>query len=270
MKEFLEWTAWGMEKPPAYGVFHLTFFFVGLAVSIGLALLLRKVGEKGCRAVLLTCGVFLLLTEVYKQLFYYYVIGNGSYQWWIFPFQLCSVPMYLCIIAPLLPKGKVQNAMYDFMLAFNLMSGFVAFLEPSGLVHEYWTLTLHAFVWHMTLVFVGLFLGFSRSAGRSLEGYKGAALTFVGLCAVAFAINCLLWDVAKGDINMFYVGPRISPLIVFEDIAASCGWYVNTPIYIVCLCVAAFIFYLPFCLYNKKRAGLDAAAQSGAIEQSAE
>jgi len=252
MKEFFEWTAWEMTPPKAYGAFHLTFFLVGLAVSFLLAWLLRKSSDKVNKAVLISAGSFLVVTEIYRQLFYYFVVGQGEWQWWIFPFQLCDIPMYMCIIAPLLPKGKVQNAMYDFMLAFNLMGGFISFFEPSGLVHEYWTLTLHAFVWHMMLVFIGLYLGFSRRAGRRLSDYKGAVLIFAVLNVVAFCIDLALWNVSEGTVNMFYVGPRISPIIVFKDIATKFGWYINTPIYMLCLCLAAFLFFLPFCLYNRK------------------
>lgn len=267
MVEFLKWTAWTMEKPPAYGVFHLSFFFAGLALSLLAAYLLRRTNEKQNRIVLLTCGIFLVLSELYKQLFYTYVIGGGAYQWWIFPFQLCSVPMYLCLLAPFC-RGKVQQYMYSFLLCFNLMGGFIAFLEPSGLTHEYWTLTLHAFIWHMTLVFVGLYLGLSRRAGRTLGEYKGAVIMYVSFSAIAFGINLATRKVSNGDVNMFFVGPSNSSLIVFKDICERFGWYVNLPIYIFAICAAAFIFILPFYFWNRSlerkanagAAGLDRAA----------
>ena len=63
LREFFAWTAWGMDKPPAYGAFHLTFTFVGLALSIFAAYKLRKLGDKGNRALLLGCGIFLLICE---------------------------------------------------------------------------------------------------------------------------------------------------------------------------------------------------------------
>ena len=114
MENFIDWfekiirsTAWEMETPKAYGAFHLTFFIVGLAVSIGLALLLRNIGDRGNKRLLVGIGVFLMVTELYRQIFYYFVMGDRSIQWWTFPFQLCDVPMYLCIIAPLLKKGAV-------------------------------------------------------------------------------------------------------------------------------------------------------------------
>lgn len=252
MINFLQWTAWSMEKPKAYGSFHLLFFLIGLTVLTGLAFLLRNSNERQNKIVLLSVGIFLALSELYKQLFYTFVIGGGEYQWWIFPFQLCSVPLYLCLIAPLLKKDKIQNGMYNFMLAFNLMGGFIAFLEPSGLVHEYWTLTLHAFIWHLMLVFVGLYLGFSRRAGRQFKDFASTVATFLGLCVLAFCINLIFWNVSKGDINMFFIGPKISPLIVFKTIASNYGWYVNTLFYIPCLCLGAFLFYAPFCIWNAR------------------
>ena len=253
LKHFIEATAWTMEKPKAYGAFHLIFTFVGLAVCILLAYVLRKTGKRGNRIVLTSVGVFLLLTEIYKQLFYYYHIGEGSYQWWIFPFQLCSVPMYLCLIAPWLKEGKVQAAMYHFMTTFNLLGGIMAFAEPSGIIHGYWTLTLHAFVWHMMLIFVGLYLIASGRGAKTVKDYLSSVALFLVLAVIAFAINLLFWDVSGGTIKMFYVGPAISPLAVFKDIATNCGWYVNTPIYLVAVSLGAFLLFLPAYLYERRK-----------------
>lgn len=246
-------TAWTMTPPPAYGLFHITFTVVGFLLSVFLALKLRKLGEKGNKILLMGCGIFLAVTEIYKQLFYYFYIGGGNYQWWIFPFQMCSVPMYLCILAPLLKPGRVQKGMYNFMMIYNLLGGFMAFIEPSGIVHGYWTLTLHAFIWHMILVFVGLYLAMSNRGGKSMADYRSASVTFVCLCAVAFCINLLLRNVSGGSVNMFFVGPSNSSLIVFKTISENFGWYVSTALYIPTVCLGAFIIFLPFHLSAKKR-----------------
>lgn len=235
-----------MIKPAPYGAFHLCFFFIGLAAAILLAWTLRKADERQNRIIMLSVGIFLLTSEVYKQLFYTFVIGGGQYQWWIFPFQLCSVPMYLCLIVPFMRESHLRDGLYDFMLAFNLLGGFISFIEPSGLVHEYWTLTLHAFSWHMTLVFLGVYIGLSRRGGRRLRDFIRAAGVFIALCAVAFVINLALWDVSGGSVNMFYVGPATTPIAVFKTIAGRFGWYVNTPLYMLCLCAGAFLFYSGF------------------------
>lgn len=253
LETFIEATAWGMEKPKAYGPFHLIFTFVGLAVCILLAYLLRNTGKRGNKAVLLSVGIFLAVTEIYKQLFYYYYIGDHTYQWWIFPFQLCSVPMYLCLIAPFLKEGKVQSAMYHFMTTFNLLGGLMAFIEPSGIIHEYWTLTLHAFLWHMMLIFVGFYLIASGRGARTLKDYRSSVFLFLALAAMAFIINLIFWIPSEGDIKMFYVGPAISPLAVFKQIATACGWYVNTPIYLVAVSLGAYLLFLPVYLWERRK-----------------
>ena len=71
------------------------------------------------------------------------------------------------------------------------------------------------------------------------------------MCVIAFIINVSLGEVSNHSVNMFFIGPEISPIVVFEDIAAKYGWYVNAPIYMACVCLGAFIFYLPFTLYNR-------------------
>ncbi len=254
----LQATAWPMTPPQAYGPFHLTFTLVGFALSLLLAWKLRNIGEKRGKILLLCLGAFLLLTEIYKQLFHYYCYGERGYKWWIFPFQMCSVPMYLCLIAPLLKPGPVRKGMYNFMMIYNLLGGFIAFFEPSGLNHDYWSLTLHSYMWHMLLVFIGLFLSFAGLGGKTMKDYKYASVTFVALCGVAFCINLLFFDVSGGSINMFFVGPANSSLIVFKDIAEKFGWYVSTLLYIPVVCLGAFGIFLPFHLLDRKKQALAA------------
>ncbi|MBQ7378940.1 MAG: YwaF family protein [Clostridia bacterium] len=253
LEQFIEMTAWEMTKPKAYGPFHLIFTFVGLAISLFAAYKLRHTGEKGNRAVLLFSGLFLMLTEVYKQLFYFYHMEDHAYNWGIFPFQLCSVPMYLCVIAAFLRPGKLRDGMYGFMTTFNLLGGIMAFIEPSGIVHGHWTLTIHAFVWHMMLIFIGAYLIASGRFAKTWKDYRSAAITFLALAALAFCINCVFWKISEGNINMFFVGPRNSSLIVFKQISEAAGWYVSTILYLPTVCLGALIVFLPAHFYAKKK-----------------
>ena len=252
IERFINFTAWEMTKPKAYGPFHLIFTFVGLAVLIFLAWKLRNIGERGNKILLISVSVFLMVTELYKQLFYYYHMEDHKYNFGIFPFQLCSVPMYLCLIAALIKPGKIQNGMYGFMTTFNLLGGIMAFIEPSGIVHEHLTLTIHAFLWHLSLIFIGAYLLMSGRHAKTIKDYLGAVATFVSLCALAFTINVSLWNVSGGDINMFFVGPRNSSLIVFKQISEMFGWYVSTLLYIPTVCLGAYLIFLPAHLRYKK------------------
>lgn len=247
-------TSWEMTKPAAYGPFHLTFTAVGVFLCILIARKLRHVSERGNQIVLFSVGMFLAVTEIYKQLFYTFYLEDHTYNFGIFPFQLCSVPMYLCLIAPFLKPGKIRDGMYHFMTTYNLLGGIMAFIEPSGIVHGYWTLTLHAFLWHMMLVFIGIYLIASGRFAKTRRDYYSATVTFLVLAVIAFSINLIFWEASNGRINMFFVGPRNSSLMVFKDISKRFGWYISTLLYIPTVCLGAFIVYLPAHIYAKRKA----------------
>ena len=66
---FFQATAWTMDTPKPYGAFHLVLTVLGVSLSIFLA---RKFSfperKAGPDTILFLCGLFLGLTELYKQL----------------------------------------------------------------------------------------------------------------------------------------------------------------------------------------------------------
>ncbi len=69
----------------------------------------------------------------------------------------------------------------------------------------------------MLLVFVGLFLCVSKRGGNQKSDYASATWIFTLLCGVAFALNCIVQFGIGRDMNMFFVGPGNSPIIVFKQ-----------------------------------------------------
>ena len=239
-------TGWETAVPKSYGPLHLSFTIIGFLLCGIIAWKLRGISEKKSRVFVFSCGAFLVFLDMYKQLFYHFYVdaGEPGYTWWIFPFQLCNIAMYFCLIAPLLKKGPVQQGMYSFMMLYNLLSGGISFLEPSGMLHAYPTLTAVSLLWHLVLVFAGLFLVFSGRGGDTKKDYKLSTVTFLSLCVVAFLINIICWKPSGGTINMFFIGPANSSLFLFSDIAKNCGWYVSTAIYIPTVCLGAYLLFL--------------------------
>lgn len=244
MDAFFESIAWSMEPFPAYGAFHILYTLIGFAVCSFAAWKLRGASDKAARWILFTIGLVLAVSEVFKQFFYFFAIKDNCYSWDDFPFQLCSIPMYLCLIAPWLKPGKLQRGMYSFMVLYNLLGGAIAFAEPSGLLVNHWFSTIHSLVWHMLLVFIGLFICFSKRGGNRQSDYVGATWTFIALCGVAFLLNCFVQLVLGEDMNMFFVGPGNSPIIVFKQFSEWFGWYINTPIYIFAVCLGAYLVFV--------------------------
>lgn len=249
MRDFLQWTAWTMEKPASYGPFHILFTLVLLAIAVTAAWLLRRSNDKQNCVILLSVGGFLLIAEVYKLLFHMTVDPYGWGFWGAFPFQLCSVPMYLSVFCALCKNQKVNAWLYEYMFAVNMFGGIMAFIEPSGINHGFVTLTVHAYVWHMALIFLGLYLYFSGRACTDSHSYRKAVAVYLASCAVAQGFNLIF----PGKINCFYISPYVqSPLAVFKDIYAACGWVVNMVLLIAALILAsAAVYYIGWYIRTK-------------------
>lgn len=253
IRTLLGWTAWEMEVPKAYGLFHISVMVIGFSLSFFAAWKLRNLDERKHRLLLLSIGIFLVICEIYKQLMYEVVLepGNG-YRWGNFSFQLCSIPMYLCLILPFLKEGTLRRSLSGLLMSYNLLGGFIAFFEPSGLFHGHWTLTGHALVWHMILVFLGAYIGLSGRGCRNGKDYRNTTAAFLVLCLMAFCINCAFWQISDHQIKMFFLGPANSPIIVFKQISEMFGWVVCNLIYIPCVCLGAYLVYRLFVLLHRK------------------
>lgn len=248
MKELLELMAWKMIPPKPYGLFHLTFFMVGIFMCIYFANKLKNANDKKNNKILFLMGLFLLIIEIYKELFYYFVVNDGEYDFSIFPFQLCDVPMYICLIVPLVKNKKVKQAVYNFMVSYNLLGAFITFFEPSSLCREYFMMTLHGFIWHLALVFIGIYLALSNRCLKSIKDFKTSFSVYLVLCFIALTLNISLKGISNGNLNLFYLGPSTSPIIVFKDISIKFGWGINMVVFITVMTLGAYFVYLFF--YN--------------------
>ncbi len=251
MEVFLRWTAWSMESPVSYSWFHILFTAALLGIAVLGAWLLRRTNDRQNRIVLLSVGGFLLIAEVYKILFHMVVDPYGWKFWGTFPFQLCSVPMYLSVFCAFCRNEKINSWLYEYMFAVNMFGGIMAFIEPSGINHPYVTLTVHAYIWHMALIFLGLYLYFSKRVCLDRSSYRKAAAVYLASCAVAQGFNLIY----AGKVNCFYISPYVqSPLAVFKDIYASCGWIVNMALLMLAMLLAsAAVYYIGYYIRTKNR-----------------
>jgi uncharacterized membrane protein len=112
-------------------------------------------------------------------------------------------------------------------------------------MHPYITLTLHAFVWHILLLFVGCFIGFSRHGDTSLSGFI-KTLPILLICIGAATLLNVLFH-SYGDINMFYISPyKITTQPVFSQIMKRTGIWIGNLLYITAMCITAFLIHRMF------------------------
>ena len=254
----LEMTAWRMDTPEMFGMFHFLMLaavcFLAAFASAGMT----RVNEETRIRILAGCGWLLAVMEVYKQLFLFYVVNNGVYDWWYFPFQLCSVPMYLCIILPLVPRdGKTESAILDFLSCFTFVSAAAALIYPEDFLRSYVTLTLHGFIWHGLLLFISLTAALTGMADLTFRGFARASVLFLFLSGIAICINAFAEPsmaaaysaglIPENYAAMFYMNPyHLSPQPLVGTIQKSAGIPLGLALYAAViiavsgLCCAAF------------------------------
>ncbi len=243
-------TAWRMTAPTAYGQFHVISVIFGTAVAILAAWLLRSPhSTRKFNRIMFVTGALLILGELYKQMMYYVVIYDYSYDWQLLPIQLCSLPMYLCPLLPFVRSEKAHRVICTFVLDFNVMGAIAVFIDPSDIFKSYVTLTIHGVVWHLAIIFAGLMILFSGQADLTARGFLSTLPVFAGFCAAAEVLNVLLRDL--GSVNYFYISPYImSHQIVFSDIEDSLGRPAGICVYILAMMAGALLMHSLAALYQ--------------------
>lgn len=199
---------------------------------------------------LFLCGLFLAVSEAYKQLFLYYAINQRSYDWWFFPFQLCSLPMYFCLMLPLLKSKAARATACTFMQDFNLLGGIAALLVPEGFTGIHWTLTLHGYAWHAMLIFIGIYIWRTGLSDLSDKGYLKTLPVFLTCCLAATLINILAPGHGRAD--MFYISPYYpNTQAVFHEIALAIGIHPANFLYLSAICLGGYIIHRVFNLLSK-------------------
>ncbi len=195
--------------------------------------------------------MFLTVCELYKQIFMYYIINHRQYDWWFFPFQLCSVPMYLCLLLPFVPAGAFKTRIYTFMQDFCILGGIAALIIPEGFSNIHWSLTIHGYMWHIALIIISMLIVISRRADMSAHGYLQILPLFTIFCSVATLINVLA--PGHGRANMFYISPFTETTQpVFRQLASVIGIIPSNLLYLVTVSAGAAIVHLTFnkCIFS--------------------
>ena len=196
------------------------------------------------------CGLFMLSGEIWKQLTLTFILGGGQYNWWYFPFQLCSIPMYILLLYPRIRRSALKQALLTFLMCYGLLGGIAVFADTTGLHYPLPALTVFSYGWHILLIILGI------SAGtvylRLLKGHQKKAPLRPFLYATGLYLTCCLAAVflntifdRYGTINLFYINPDYRmQQIIFRDLVPRLGNTAVILLYIACTILGAFLIFL--------------------------
>ncbi|MBQ8689683.1 MAG: YwaF family protein [Clostridia bacterium] len=205
-----------MTTPTSYGWFHLMFCVIVVAVTVLMCVFFRDCSERTFKRIALICWIIFVVLEVYKQLNYGFSYEDGvftwDYQWYAFPYQLCSTPLYALPFVAFLPSGKLHEAIVVYMSVFSFFGGLAVFFYPEQVFISTIGINIQTMVHHGMQIVLAVFFTVHRRDRLSFRHYLPSIPVFVVFLLIAFIANVAVYHVfaAVGideTFNMFYIGP---------------------------------------------------------------
>lgn len=240
-----------MEEPKMYGIFHLSFFVLSVVLGIVLCRVYKKPDTRFIRRLMLIVSGMVMLLEIYKQINYSFSYTNGikfDYQWYAFPFQFCSTPMYIGLLAGITKKGKLHDALCAYLATFSTFAGFCVMFYPAQVFVDTIGINIQTMLCHGAMITVGIYLLGSGYVKAEYKTILKATSVFACLVATAAVMNEIAYCTGLLEtetFNMFFISPHCEPsLPVYSLVQAVVPFPWCTLIYIVAFSLAAYIILL--------------------------
>ncbi len=235
-----------METPTNYGWFHLMFVAIIIASTVLLCKFFKDADDKTFRRIVLIGWIITVALEIYKQLVFSMDVDGTTavwdFQWYAFPFQLCSTPLYVLPFVAFLKDGKVRDAMIAYIATFSFFGGLAVFFYPNDVFVRTIGINIQTMVHHGLQVVFGIYF-----AVRDLKklGYKyclKAIPVFGALVSTALVLNLIMYRAIDETFNMFYISPYYEcTLPILSEVYKVVPYIVFALIYILGFCLIAFI-----------------------------
>ena len=239
-----------MTTPQPYGVFHLIWFALSIAVGVLLCIYCKDTARYARRIVFIT-AVIVTVLEIYKQINYTFSFDGtaitADYQWYAFPWQFCSTPMYIGLLAGL-TRGKVHDSLCAYLATFALFAGACVMFYPNDVFISTIGINVQTMVCHGSMLTVGIYLLGSGYVKLEHKTILKAIPVFAAAVAVAIILNELAHATGlleNETFNMFFVSPYCDPhLPVYSIVQQHVAFPWCLILYILGFSVAAYLMLL--------------------------
>ena len=246
-----------MPIPTLFGWFHILWLLLTAGATVGLCLLYKHGKIKNPLDVVFYTAMIVIALEIFKQFRYsfsYDGIVQFDYQWYAFPWQFCSIPMYVGLLAGL-TRGKLQSALLDFLATFAVFAGACVMVYPGDVYTSSVWINIQSMVCHASMIVVGVFLYYTGTVKARHKTILGGMAVFSVAVCMAVLLNELAFVVGivpNETFNMFFVSRHCAPsLPVYSLVQAVVPYPWCLFIYIAGFTAAAYIMLLIAMLVKK-------------------
>lgn len=237
--------------PATLGIYHICCLLLMVVCTVCLCRIAKYHSPDRVRRVVLTTALVVIGLEIYKQINYTFSYDDGitaSYRWYAFPWQFCSTPMYVGLLAGLTRKGRIHDALCAYLSTFAVFAGLAVMLYPGDVFTETVGINIQTVICHGSMVVIG---GYLLASGHVKLESK-TVLKAVPVFAVTIGIAMLLNEVAyrtglleNHNFNMFYISPYLpGHLPVYSLVQDVVPYPASLLIYILGFSAAAWLMLL--------------------------
>ena len=240
-----------METPPSFGWFHLLWLALTFLALIPLLRFPKQQSDTHIRRVLLVTAILVTVLEVYKQINYSFSYENGiafDYQWYAFPFQFCSTPRYIGLLAGLTKKGKVHESLCAYLATYALFAGLAVMIYPNDVFIETIGINIQTMICHGSMITIAIYLfatGYVKLEHKTVLKAMPVFAVTVGMAAVMNEIAYQVGLLETETFNMFFISPHCDPsLLIYSDVQKVVPFPWSLVIYILGFTAAAYLVLL--------------------------
>lgn len=239
--------------PAPYGSFHIASWVISILLAAVLCLCHRKDRPDRVRKVVFAISLAVLVLEVLKQINYSAGFPEGGgikwdYQWYAFPFQFCSVPMYVGVLQGIIKKGKVHDALCSFLATYAIFAGLCVMIYPGDVFTPTLFICIQTMVCHGTMLPIGIYLLYTGHVKTEQKTILKAMCVFGAAVVSAVILNEVmhLSGITGGEtFNMFFVSRHFDcTLPVYSMVHNTVPFPINLLIYFLGFSAAAYLLLL--------------------------
>ena len=236
--------------PTTFGAYHILWLTIMTVATVLAVVFGRRHSSKTVTNVVLGTAILVFLLEIYKQINFTFQDGSVEpvYQWYIFPWQFCSTPMYIGLLAGIIRKGRIHDSLCAYLATYAIFAGLAVMIYPGNVFVECVGINIQTMICHGSMVVIGVYLYASGHVKLHFKTVLKAMPVFAVCVCIAVGLN--EWAHAVGitenhNFNMFYVSPYGECVLpVYSLIHNAVPFPVNLIIYILGFTAAASVILL--------------------------
>lgn len=240
-----------MTEPVPYGWFHLMFVLLSFFLIFILYKSRGKHDERRLKIVLGVYGVVAFILETLKQISWGFTVSGNNliwdYEWYSFPFQLCTTPIFVCLICLFLKKNKLRDSLLSYMAFVTILGSVMTMIIPDSCFVSDILVNIHTMWLHCGSFVVSVYLLISKEVEINKQNLIRSIIVFLIFVIIAQILNIAIYNIGvlnDETFNMFFISPYfISTLPVFNVIQESVPYVIFLFSYILILIAGVVIVY---------------------------